>query len=58
MQEEDPDAAMANFREMLMRVNSKERYDRLLNSGFQVLLRDDNRTIDETLEIVGKMLKL
>ena len=58
MQEDDPDAAMANFREMLMRVNSKERYDRFFNSGFQVLLRDDNRTIDETLEIVEKMLKL
>ena len=58
MQEDDPDAAMANFREMLMRVNSKERYDRLLNSGFQVLLRDDSRTVDETLDIVGKMLKL
>ena len=58
MQEDDPDAAMANFREMLMRVNSKERYDRFLNSGFHVLLRDDNRTIDETLEIVEKMLKL
>ena len=58
MQEDDPDAAMANFREMLMRVNSKERYDRFLNSGFQVLLRDDNRTIDETLEMIEKMLKL
>ena len=58
MQEDDPDAAMANFREMLMRVNSKERYDRLLNSGFQVLQRDDKRTVDETLEIVEKKLKL
>ena len=58
MQEEDPDAAMANFREMLTRVNSKERYDRFLYSGFQVLLRDDNRTLEETLEIVESMLKL
>ncbi|MBR4795446.1 MAG: hypothetical protein IK050_03295 [Lachnospiraceae bacterium] len=58
MQEEDPDAAMANFREMLMRVNSKERYDRFLYSGFQVLLRDDNRMLEETLEIVESMLKL
>ncbi|MBO4461449.1 MAG: hypothetical protein J5749_01045 [Lachnospiraceae bacterium] len=58
MQEEDPDAAMANFREMLTRVNSKERYDRFLHSGFQVLLRDDNRTLEETLEIVESMLKL
>ena len=58
MQEPDPDAAMANFREMLMRVNSKERYDRFLQSGFQVVLRDDNRTVAETLEIVEGLLKL
>lgn len=58
MQEENPEAAMANFREMLMRVNSKERYDRFLHSGFRVLLRDDDRTVDETLEIVESMLKL
>ncbi len=58
MQESDPDAAMANFREMLIRVNSKEKYDRFLHSGFQVLLRDDNRTVNETLEIVEGLLKL
>lgn len=58
MRESDPDAAMANFREMLTRVNSKEKYDRFLHSGFQVLLRDDNRTVNETLEIVEGLLKL
>ncbi len=58
MQESDPDAAMANFREMLTRVNSKEKYDRFLHSGFRVLLRDDNRTVNETLEIVEGLLKL
>ena len=58
MKEDDPDAAMANFREMLMRVNSKERYDRYLHSGFQVIMRDDNRSVEETLEIVEEMLKL
>lgn len=58
MQESDPDAAMANFREMLTSVNSKEKYDRFLHSGFQVLLRDDNRTVNETLEIVEGLLKL
>ena len=36
MQEPDPDAAMVNFREMLMRVNSKEAYDKFYNSGFKV----------------------
>ena len=58
MQEPNPDAAMANFREMLMRVNSKEAYDKFLHSGFRVLLRDDNRTIEETLEIVEALFKL
>ena len=58
MQEPDPEAAMANFREMLMRVNSKEVYDRFLHCGFQVLTRDDSRSVDETFEIVQKMFKL
>ncbi len=58
MQEPDPDAAMANFREMLMRVNSKQAYDKFLYSRFKVLLRDDNRTVEDTLEIVESMLKL
>ena len=58
MQEPDPDAAMANFREMLMRANSKEAYNRFLHSGFNVLLRDDKRTVEETLEIVEKLFML
>ena len=58
LQEPDPDAAMANFREMLMRVNSKEAYDKFLRSGFKVLLRDDNRTVNETLKIVEEMLRI
>ena len=58
MQEPDPDAAMVNFREMLMRVNSKEAYDKFFNSGFKVLLRDDNRTVKETLEIVEELLRV
>lgn len=58
MQEPDPEAAMANFREMLMRVNSQEVYDRFLHSGFNVLLRDDGRTVEETLKIVEKLQKL
>ena len=58
LQEPDPDAAMANFREMLMRVNSKEAYDKFLHSGFKVLMRDDNRTVDETLRIVEEMLRI
>ena len=29
-----------------------------LHSGFRVLLRDDHRTVEETLDIVEKVLKL
>ena len=58
MQEPDPDAAMTNFRNMLMRVNSKEAYDQFLHSGFKILLRDDNRTVTETLGIVEELLRL
>ena len=58
MQEPDPDAAMANFRECLTLINSKESYDKFLNSGFMVLLRDDNRTAEETFAIVEEMFGL
>ena len=52
MEEDEPENAMINFRHCLMRINSKERYNTLLNSGFQVVLRDDNRAIDDTLAMV------
>lgn len=49
MEESDPDSALQNFRQCLSRVNSQENYDRFLHSGFQVLLRDENRSIEQTL---------
>ena len=58
MDEPDPDKALNNFKECLKRINSKERYLEYLNSGFNVLLRDDNRTPLETLDIVEKLFKL
>ena len=58
MTEPDPDSAMDNFRKCLERINNQEKYDYYLHSGFNVLVRDDNRTIDETLEIVKKFFKL
>lgn len=58
LEEKDPDAAMANFRECLMRINSKERYEIFLNSGFKVVKRDENLGIDGTLEVIEKLLKL
>ena len=35
-----------------MRVNSEEIYSKFLNSGFNVIKRDDTRTIEETFMMV------
>jgi hypothetical protein len=37
----DPEKTMANYRECLARVNSKEHYDEYANSGFFTLVRQD-----------------
>lgn len=58
LQEENPKKALDNFRECLKRVNSKEIYDNFLNSGFNVILRDDNRTKEETLKLVEELFNL
>ncbi len=57
-EEPDPDRALSNFRECLKRVNSKQRYDAFLNSGFPVLLRDDSRTQEQTLALAEKIFGL
>lgn len=58
LNEEDPNSALLNFRNCLKRINTKERYDEFLNSGFNVIIRDEERTIEETLELVEKAFKL
>lgn len=58
MEEVNPEMALDNFRQCLSRINSKVRYDAFLNSGFNVILRDENRTIDETLLLAEKLLGL
>ena len=35
-----------------------EKYNEFLNSGFNVILRDEKRTIEETFALVEKMFKL
>jgi len=54
MEESDPQAALENFRQCLSRINSRENYEEFLNSGFRVILRDENRTVEETLALVEK----
>ena len=58
MEEEDPENAMANYRRGLELINSQEQYDRFLHSGFQVILRDDDRSIEETLALAEDALGL
>jgi len=58
MEEPDPQKAMENYRRGLVRINSRERYDRFRNAGFPVILRDDTRTAEQTLRLVEKAFGL
>ena len=58
MEEIEPDKAMENYRNGLMLINSQENYDHYLHSGFNVILRDENRSIEQTLELVEKAFGL
>ena len=58
MEEEDPEKALNNYREGLMRINSREKYEAFLNSGFNIILRDENRSIEETFALVEQAFGL
>jgi hypothetical protein len=58
MEEVDSKKAMDNFRECLSRINSIDNYNLFLNSGFNVIVRDDGRSVMETLELVEGFFKL
>ncbi len=58
LNENDPEQAVENFRECLKRINSRENYNEFLNSGFNVVLRDERRTAEETLSIVEGFFKI
>lgn len=58
MEEPDPEKAMENYRKGLMLINSQESYDHFLNSGFNVIKRDENRSIEETVEMAEKLFNL
>ncbi len=58
LEEKDPEKAMENYRQGLMRINSQARYDRFLHSGFQVILRDENRSIAQTLRLAEEAFGL
>ena len=58
MEEPDPDAALANFRQCLARINTPETYNGFLHSGFPVILRDETRTIEETMVLAEEAFGL
>lgn len=58
MDEENPKLAIENFRQCLGRINSRENYNSFLHSGFRVIIRDENRSIEETFALVEKELGL
>ena len=51
-------SAIANFQSCLEKVNSQENYDKFLYAGFNVLLKDESRSIDETMQMVELYMKL
>lgn len=58
LEEPDPQAALDNFREILTRLHSKESYDELLQSGFRILFRDENRSQEETVRMAEEIFGL
>ena len=58
LEEPDPEAAMENYRQGLARINSRERYERFLHSGFPVILRDEGRSVSETLALAERTFGL
>ena len=53
-QSEDPNKTMQNYRKCLEKINSKEMYDAYANSGFFTLVRDDESTIEDTMDKLAK----
>ena len=58
LKEENPEKSIENFRECLSRINSREKYNAFLNAGFPVILRDERRSIDETLQMAEEVFRL
>lgn len=51
---QDPEKTMANYRECLARINSHEKYMAYENSGFFTMVRTEDRTIPDALEMLEK----
>ncbi len=55
---ENPEKTMDNYRECIKRVNCLEKYREFENSSFFVVKRDEERTAEQTLEILERHFKL
>ncbi|MBR2761426.1 MAG: hypothetical protein IKE16_09685 [Solobacterium sp.] len=49
---------MENYRQGLLLINSRERYEQFLHSGFRVILRDEDRNVKETLRLAEESFGL
>ena len=58
MEEPDPERAMENYRRGLELICSRESYVKFETSGFQVLYRDENRTVEQTVALAEKAFGL
>ena len=58
LSENDPDAAIKNYRAVLEKINSQENYNAFKNSGSNVVFRDEERSVEDTLKLVEQALKL
>ena len=58
LEEPDPQAALDNYRKMLTLLHSKESYDELENSGFVVIWRDENRSVEQTMDLADRVFGL
>ncbi|MBQ9319095.1 MAG: hypothetical protein IJR82_05635 [Bacilli bacterium] len=55
---DNPDEALLNFKKCMQKNNSIERYNYFLNSGLYTFKRDDNLTLEQTLDIIAKHFNL
>ena len=58
LEEKDPQKAMENYRQGLILINSQESYDHLLHSGYNVILRDESRTVAQTRALAERAFGL
>lgn len=58
LEEPDPEKAMENYRQGLELICSQESYDELENSGFNVIYRDENRSVEQTVLLSEKAFGL